>query len=391
MLSRLILRVLEKAIGQVFLQPFQLLYGGSLLVFLRRARRLRRLAASMLHADQAPDLPVRLQIETTNLCNFKCRMCTREVIDGMNTVTMPLQQFERVVDEINPFYVTMNGLGEPLIDKTIFEKLAFLHKRGMMTAMPTNGSYIRRTKLDRLAENLPDVLTFSIDGAKKETFEFVRVLGDFDQVIANYQMLLKKRKNGETRKDSKIYVLCVLQKANIHDYRDMYILLKSMEGIDGFNLIPVFDYDPDGNAFSQLVPTADDVVRLHKELDEAIGTAVDSREADFYKNWKKVSSAWFSDPSSSHQKIYNNACLIPWFNTYIDAKGRVYPCCYLLNTSHVMGNINQESFKAIWKGETYRKFRHSIATGRAELTGCRTCPRNDDQLVQQLNRIRLAL
>lgn len=387
----MVFRILERFVGRGFSLPLRLLCGDSLFVFLRRIRRLRQTALGMLRADDKPPLPVRLQIETTDQCNLKCRMCTREVIDGMNTMTMPLQQFEDLVDEINPYYVTLNGLGEPLIDRTIFEKLAFLRRRGITTAMPTNGTYVRRSKLDRLAENLPDALTFSIDGAQQETFENVRVLGDFHQIIENYQQLLERREQGRSRQGTRIYVLCALQKANLHDYRDMYRLIKRMKGIDAFNLVPVFDYDPDGAAFSDLVPGSQDVRALHVELDQAILETADPGEAEFYRRWRAASSVWLEDDLGTQPRVYNNSCLIPWFSTYIDAKGRVYPCCYLTNTLHVMGNINDAPFQDIWKGGAYREFRHSLVTGRRNLPGCRTCPRNDDRRLQQLKRLKAVL
>lgn len=124
--------------------PLQSLYGGSFKVFIKRFRKLRNIAASIQSADLIPPLPVRLQVETTDKCNFKCRMCTREVIDDMNTISMPLSNFIRLIDEIKPYYATLNGLGEPLLDKTIFEKLAYLHSHEILTSMPTNGTYIRR-------------------------------------------------------------------------------------------------------------------------------------------------------------------------------------------------------------------------------------------------------
>ncbi len=260
-------------------QPLQLLYGPSFKVFIGRLLRLRAMARSMRRGVEAPPLPVRLQIETTDICNFKCRMCTREVIDGMNTKTMSLEQFKSVVDQIAPYYLTMNGLGEPLLDKTIFDKLAYARQSGIVTAMPTNGTYIRGEKLEQLAENMPDILTFSIDGAQKNSFEYVRVLSNFDQVIANYSSILARRARGETRANTRVNVLCALQKANLRDYKAMWHLKNSMAGVDAFNLVPVFDYDPAGKTFAELVPSRQDVREVTAEIDAAIAETNDPDES----------------------------------------------------------------------------------------------------------------
>ena len=371
--------------------PFRLLYGKSFGMFRKRIARLRRLASATLKASDNPPLPVRLQIETTDICNLKCRMCTREVLDGMNTAVMPLQKFRATVEEIAPYYVTLNGLGEPLLDQTIFEKLEFLHTRGIMTAMPTNGTYIRGERLTRLAANLPDTTTFSLDGARKESFEFVRILGDFDQITGNYRALLDLRRTGQARPGTRIQILCALQKGNLHDYRQMYALRRSLEGVDSFGLVPVFDYDREGRTFAALVPTREDVLALHSEIDRDVADMSNGEEKDFYLAWKSVSSVWLDSAPQAESQACRGACAVPWYSTYIDAKGRVYPCCYLTNSPHVMGNINETSFQEVWSGERYRSFRNALVNDREHLAGCATCSRNDSEMLHQLGRIRILL
>lgn len=384
------LTALLRALGSEHLiYPLRQLYGGSFGVFWRRALRLRRTARGMASADPAPPLPVRLQIETTDICNMKCRMCTREVIDGMNTVTMSLKQFEDTVSAIAPYYVTMNGLGEPLIDPTVFDKLKFLHDRGIVTAMPTNGTYVRGDRLAKLAENLPDTLTFSIDGGTRESYEYVRVLGDFEQITTNYRALLARRREPGARPNTRVQVLFVMQKANLFEYRQAYQLKQSLPGVDSFSVVPVFDYDVEGHAFAYLVPRPEDVKKLHAELDAAIAGTANPEEREFYSNWREVSSIWLDAAPAAEAEPH--ACLVPWYSTYIDAKGSVYPCCYLTNSSHVMGNINQSSFAEIWSGAAYREFRSTLARDRAHLSGCRTCSRNDDGPLHQLQRFRAVL
>jgi radical SAM protein with 4Fe4S-binding SPASM domain len=385
---RLLIALAERLFGTALVVPFRLLTGNSILNLWRRGGRMRRIAVAMAAGAADPPLPVRFQVETTDICNLKCRMCTREVMEGMNTRSMALADFERVVAEVDPYYVTLNGLGEPLIDKTIFEKLAFLRRRGIMTSMPTNGTYIRRDKLDRLAQNLPDILQMSIDGATKESFEYIRVRGDFERIVANYRAILTRRNEGRARPGTKMRILCALQKRNLFEYREMYALVRSMPQLDAFELVPVFDYDAEGTAFAELVPTRAEVERLHGELDRAIATASDEDEREFYARWKSVSGEWLAADAVGPSDAGTHACLIPWFNAYLDAKGRVFPCCYLSNSEHVMGNVYETSFSEVWHGEKYRAFRARMMTDRATLPGCRTCPRNDDNRVRQLTRLK---
>lgn len=370
--------------------PLLMLSGRRTSTFVRRAMRLRRVASSMVKGRLVPPLPVRLQIETTDTCNLRCVHCTREVLDGMNTLSMDMETFTSIVDEIEPFYATMNGLGEPLIDKTIFRKLQLLHARGALTSMPTNGTYIRRHKREQLAANLPHILQLSIDGATKGTFEAIRKLANFEQTIENYRAICTLKAEGEARAGTVIRILCALQRANMNEFCEMYALYKSLPGVDSFSLVPVFDYDAEGDAFAALVPSPAEVKQLHIRLDEAIEQARTEDQRTFYANWRSVSGQWLAGSSTNRIDPETNTapCAVPWYSTYIDAKGRVYPCCYLTNTPHVMGTVGADgTFGDIWRGENYQQFRASLMNGRPRLEGCRTCPKNQHKLLKSIERL----
>ena len=370
---------------------FVALSGDRLSTLVMRVLRLRRLAGAMLYGSLTPPAPVKIQVETTDVCNLRCIHCKREKFDDMNTLTMPLDTFARIVADIEPFYANMAGFGEPLIDNSIIAKLALLHKRGIRTAFPTNGSYIRRHMRDALAAEMPDVIQLSIDGATKESFESIRKLGDFDKIVDNYRAICALRADGKTRPHTIIRVLCALQRNNLHDYRAMYRLINTLRGIDSFGLVPV-SY---GGAHASQAPDKTQVLELHRELDDAILGTEDGDEKNFYRQWREVSAEWLKSKYADSLDPENNRapCAVPWFSTYIDAKRRVYPCCYLTGTQHVMGTLDKDGsgFAEIWAGTRYRAFRSDLISARPNVEGCRACPRNDAKVLSTLGKIRSLL
>lgn len=354
--------------------------------------RLRQIAKKARLADLNPPLPIRLQVETTDFCNFKCVMCARESLDGMNTRSLSLEDFVRLIDRVKPLYVTLNGLGEPLLDKTIFQKLAALHERSILTSMPTNGSLLRGENLYNLAQNLPNRLCCSIDGATKESFEQTRKQSNFEDVINNYYALDSCKAEGKARENTAIHILCALQKNNLHDYASMYDLYRRFRTVNTFSLVPVFNFGND-DSIERLIPSQDEIYRLHRDIDQAIAESDDERQRQFFQKWREVSSQWLTAQSqvTMDPQANRHPCLVPWFSTYVDAKGRVYPCCYLPTSDHVMGNINESDIATIWNGDAYKKFRHHIVHDRPNLTGCNTCPRNDEAVLQILNKFKFAL
>lgn len=385
----LILTVLKRN-GGTYSYYLKTLGGGSLRLLSKRLFRLRGVAKGMAMADPAPPFPVRLQVETTDICNLKCVMCTREILSELNTRSISLDEFVKVVDAIEPYYVTMNGLGEPLFDETIFEKLAYLRQKGISSSMPTNGTLVRHDKLEKLAMNLPDILQLSIDGASRETFEEIRKAGNFSDVLANFRAICQRRAEGKSRRGTTIGIECALQRQNLFEFREMYALYSGLPNVDSFGLVPVFNFDPEGKTFADIMPSVDEVRELHRRLDVAIKTTMTPKERVFYEYWRGVSAPWIEERGGYAVKPNENrhACVVPWYNVYVDAKGRVYPCCFLIATEQVMGNIFEEPFHNIWTGVRYREFRDRIVRDRPNLIGCRTCPRNDDSRIRQIKRLR---
>ncbi len=217
--------------------PLRVLYGGSFSVFLRRMGRLRNMAGAMVAAAPCPPLPVRVQVEITDVCNISCRMCAREVLGEMDNGAMPMALFTRLMDETDPYYVTLNGLGEPMLDKSVHEKLHMMHHRDIMTAMPSNGSYLTQGRERELAREMPSILTFSIDGATAASYEAIRIKANFDKNIGHYKQFARLYSAGETRPGSELRVLCVLQKENLFDYQAMFALLREMQLLKRFSLV----------------------------------------------------------------------------------------------------------------------------------------------------------
>jgi radical SAM protein with 4Fe4S-binding SPASM domain len=66
-------------------------------------------------------------------------------------------------------------------------------------------------------------------------------------------------------------------------------------------------------------------------------------------------------------------CSRLWFNPVITWDGKVVPCCFDKDAEHVMGDINNETFRQIWGGQKYSVFRKNILSGRKKVEMCRNC------------------
>jgi radical SAM protein with 4Fe4S-binding SPASM domain len=66
-------------------------------------------------------------------------------------------------------------------------------------------------------------------------------------------------------------------------------------------------------------------------------------------------------------------CARLWFNPVITWDGKVVPCCFDKDAEYVMGDLTKESFRAVWTGGKYDRFRRLVLTCRKNIDICRNC------------------
>lgn len=111
--------------------------------------------------------------ECTLRCNLACRHCGSDCRKMAAVPDMPLEHFERVLDEVaqmtNPADVLVNTVGgEPLVRNDIVECGRAITRRGFAWGTVTNGVLLDRQMLDRLLEAGLMTIAVSLDGLEQE-------------------------------------------------------------------------------------------------------------------------------------------------------------------------------------------------------------------------------
>ncbi len=130
--------------------------------------------ARVFGMTRVPALPLKLDIDPNNYCNFSCDHCqvthwskpkTNLDLAGMTRI---LNQFPRL------YQIKLQGTGEPLLNKAMLPMLALAEQRGIKTTTISNGSVMGSRVLNGLLNTKTDI-TFTIDGANAEVFESIRI------------------------------------------------------------------------------------------------------------------------------------------------------------------------------------------------------------------------
>jgi len=93
-----------------------------------------------------------------------------------------------------------------------------------------------------------------------------------------------------------------------------------------------------------------------------------------------IFSSNFEDPTGRAFALY-----------LINVDGSVTPCCYLrpdMGEAFVMGNVFEDSFASIWRGEKYRAFRAQMLDGRAGMPVCGKCRGGTHDLIAATEEVR---
>ena len=150
--------------------------------------------ASTAAATETADLraPLYVAWQVTNECNLACLHCIEEsgpgkaFRDELNDAEV-FGVLEQLMDGDVP-YLSFSG-GEPMLHGKFFEMIEYVCGRGGQLKIETNGHYLTHENCARLAQLEVKAVQVSLDGASRETFNRMRVRGDFDCTIEGIKRL----------------------------------------------------------------------------------------------------------------------------------------------------------------------------------------------------------
>ncbi len=271
-------------------------------------------------------LPTQLALETVCGCNARCVMCPSQGMrrpKGMLTLATHHLMADRVAESGAAIEIISHaGMGEPLRDKTLPEKVAYEKLRFPAASVMvfTNGSLLDAEMGRRLLDSGVDVVSVSINAFRPETYTATMGLSR-----------------------ERTY-------ANVEAFRD---LLASTSG-------------PRPRLNVSLVRT------------ELCG---EDEVGEFVRHWTPLADAvvlpptiaWGSGPALGGG-VPRFPCLYLWKVLMVDFDGTVKPCCEDYESSVPFGNILQQDPVDVFNCETARRMRLAQLAGDFSRPGiCSGC------------------
>jgi MoaA/NifB/PqqE/SkfB family radical SAM enzyme len=150
-------------------------------------------AAPFMSSLSIPPFPQRITIELTSSCNLTCTMCPRHFISEKESV-MDGALFEKIIHEMmgNPIDAVVPFFrGEPLMHPEFLDMMGKLkEKTSAKLQLATNALLLTPALSAALVDLDIDFISFSLDAFHKETYEKIRVGGDFHLAVYNVKTFL---------------------------------------------------------------------------------------------------------------------------------------------------------------------------------------------------------
>lgn len=259
--------------------------------------------------------PVYYGIEVTRLCNLACVMCPHPQFAAAEKGHMNLDLFKQIVDQIAPHaeIIKLHWIGEPLLHPSIVEMTKYAKQNSdAKIYMSTNATMLKGELAEGIRTFGLDELIISLDGNSKNTYEHIRVHGNFDKVVTNVEAFLQK----------------------VMKYGGPVCHLKMIQFRANVDESKAFQ-----KRWSKFPNVMTDVTWL-------------SDWAGNVENTRALSE--FHNPIESSERV---ACSDLWFKMQIDWRGNVALCCFDANNTVNIGNLVLESLENVWQSSALQAFR----------------------------------
>ena len=294
------------------------------------------------HFEQAgrfeyePTFPLYLMLEQSYICNLRCPMCIQGLPDSRNLFTMterrmPWELYEKIIlegEEQGCPSVSVHVNDEPLLIQDLPKRIAFAREHGFMDVfMTTNGVLFTEEKVREVIDAGVTHILFSVDAATKETYDTVRIGGDWDKVLSAIAMVRNYR---ATRESSLPLVRASFVQSSLNQHETLAFVDKFSKLVD---FVEIQGYSHYYDKTTHLIPTGSDPV------------------TDF-------------------------TCNQPWRNLIVRSDGSVLPCCAFYGYEMTVGNIQKTSLSKIFNSPRMKKLRADFRDGIYQDPACQSCSKS---------------
>jgi radical SAM protein with 4Fe4S-binding SPASM domain len=340
------------------------------------------------HQPGDPKLQVRMDI--TNKCNLLCKMCHYPSTVKDTKFDMEPELVQKIVDQIFPHadWVSLACQYEPFMSRHVEEVLQVI-ARGPCTrvGIVTNATLWSERRIELMLDNPAiETLSVSIDGGTRETYERIRVNGNFDKLVRNLENFARlKRERRATRPALRMNT--VLMKSTIAELPlivDLAIRATACR-LECIRFLQINkELDEAITDWESVMPILAEAKKRAHDAGMELFLPIEDPRLDVERDTNREAACNTSDVGR-----FSRYCEAPWSAVQIYPNGDIHPCGFY---GKPFGNLKNTDFIDIWNSEPYLELRRSLT--RIELhPKCKICnPHGYDNIERKgrINKLEMA-
>ena len=295
-------------------------------------------------------------------CNVKCRQCEywrlKEYKDEM-TIEEWQNALLSIKEFVGDFSINFSG-GEPYIKKGFLDLLAFGHKNGINCGVTTNGYCMTKENAAKTVAAHPFNVNMSVDGPNAELHDYLRGQpGLFDRLSNGIRYL-----RAEQAKQGVLFPINVKPTINRLNFRLLPEIVKWAQeiGATTVNFQPVNRWTRE--TYEELWIEDEDLADFEQTIERLIEM---KQEGAPIMNSDEVLRLMIPHFREEKAPPESRPCRVGLRNFWIDTRGDVKLC----EEFPVIGNIKEQSARAIWYGEKAHEIRRqTVGCGKLCLITC---------------------
>jgi len=332
--------------------------------------------------------PRTVDLELTNRCNLRCKMCwfhgENGIGDRYNGMELSTDEVGHLIDQLSRYKPNIYlGGSEPFARQDLLIILEYIKSHGLTVSFTTNGTLLDSGKIEMLVTLGIDQVIFSVDG-QEELHDRIRGKGVFKKVTSVIRELSEYKKRRGSIKPS-ISVNLTINANLAHHIRE------AIDAVRDATNGEVARY-----RIHHLWYVTHNELSLHQSaIKQRLGCMAAGAESHFIPSSEVLDPASLADEISSltnqskvtsfpdlgHKdilKYYSEGscikerCIAPFFVAVVKPNGDVKFCPDEWIDDFVLGNVRNDSFGDIWNNDKARKFR-AVLFKQKHFAGCKRC------------------
>jgi len=287
--------------------------------------------------------PIKMLVETSNLCNINCESCpTPRRLIKRERKNMAFSDFRKIIDNSKDIIskVILHWTNEPLTNPELPDFIRYCKNQGLKTYLSTNGILLNKKVSKELIKSGLNEIDICLDGMSRESYKYFRGVDKFEIVENNIEEMVKIRNELNSKILIKLqFIITKKNESEIKEFEEYCKKLKVNYFIKTFALVKVNN-------------TEEERERLFKK---------------FLPNKTNLSRY-----NISHElKRKPKRCNAPYVSFAVTVDGDIVPCCFDFQGNFIYGNIIKDKLSEILKSEKAIRIRKLGYERKLEV--CKLC------------------